>query len=46
MNTEEDIKAKRTCLRLGKKARLFVKDMEGDNHQYISEYIIDFEKLQ
>ena len=45
MNTEEDIKAKRTCLRLGKKARLFVKDMEGDNHQYISEYIIDFEKL-
>lgn len=46
MNTEEDIKAKRTCLRLGKKARLFVKDMEGQNHQYISEYIIDFEKLQ
>lgn len=44
MNTEEDIKAKRTCLRLGKKARLFVKDMEGQNHQYISEYIIDFEK--
>lgn len=44
MNSEEDIKAKRTCLRLGKKARLFVKDMEGDNHQYISEYIIDFEK--
>ena len=46
MNTEEDIKAKRTCLRLGKKARLFVKDMEGENHQYISEFIIDFEKLQ
>jgi hypothetical protein len=45
MNTEEDVKAKRTCLRLGKKARLFVKDMEGTNHQYISEYIIDFEKL-
>jgi len=44
MNNEEDIKAKRTCLRLGKKARLFVKDMEGQNHQYISEYIIDFEK--
>lgn len=46
MNTEEDIKAKRTCLRLGKKARLFVKDMEGDNHQYISEYIIEFDKLK
>jgi hypothetical protein len=29
MNTEEDIKAKNTCLRLGKKARLFVKDMGG-----------------
>ncbi|MBP7931575.1 MAG: hypothetical protein KAZ11_02935 [Chitinophagaceae bacterium] len=46
MNTEEDVKAKRTCLRLGKKARLFVKYMEADNHQFISEYIIDFEKLQ
>lgn len=46
MNTEEDIKAKRTCLRLGKKARLFVKDMEGDNHQYISEYIVEFDKLK
>jgi hypothetical protein len=45
MNTEEDIKARRTCLRLGKKARLFIKYMEADNHQYISEYIIDFEKL-
>ena len=46
MNTEDDIKAKRTCLRLGKKARLFVKDMEGDNHQYISEYIVEFDKLK
>ena len=45
MNTEEDIKAKRTSLKLGKKARLFVKYMEADNHQYLSEYIIDFEKL-
>jgi hypothetical protein len=45
MNTVEDINAKRTCLRLGKKARLFVKDMEGENHQYISEYIIEFDKL-
>ncbi|MFM7222448.1 MAG: hypothetical protein ACKO03_03345 [Bacteroidota bacterium] len=44
MNTPEDIQAKRTCLKLGKRARLFVKDMEGNNHQYISEYIIEFEK--
>jgi hypothetical protein len=44
MNTEEDVKAKNTCLRLGKKARLFVKDMQGPNAEYSSEYIIDFEK--
>lgn len=44
MNTKEDIDAKRTCLKLGKKARLFVKDMEGPKAEYISEYIIEFEK--
>jgi hypothetical protein len=44
LNTEEDIKSKRTCLRLGKKARLFVKDMLGPQADYISEYIIEFEK--
>jgi hypothetical protein len=44
MNVEEDIKEKRTCLKLGKKARLFFKDMEGPKSQYISEYVIEFEK--
>jgi len=44
LNTEEDIKSKRTCLRLGKKARLFVKDMLGPQADYVSEYIIEFEK--
>lgn len=44
MNTPEDIQAKNTCLRLGKKARLFVKDMQGPNAEYVSEYIIEFEK--
>jgi len=44
MNTEEDIQDKRTCLKLGKKARLFFKDMDGVNAQYISEYIIEFER--
>jgi hypothetical protein len=44
MNVEEDIKEKRTCLKLGKKARLFFKDMEGPKAQYISEYVIEFEK--
>jgi hypothetical protein len=30
-------------LKLGKKARLFFKDMKGDTHEYISEYIVEFE---
>ncbi len=45
MNTEEDIKAKNTCLRLGKKARLFVKDMEGPigdlKTENVFEYVIE-----
>ncbi|MEK6782016.1 MAG: hypothetical protein AABY93_09930 [Bacteroidota bacterium] len=44
LNNPEDIKEKFTCLRLGKKARLFFKDMEGSNHQYLSEYIVEFER--
>lgn len=44
MNTEEDIKNKYTCLRLGKRARLFFKDMEGPKSEYLSQYIIEFER--
>jgi hypothetical protein len=44
LNAEEDIRNKYTCLRLGKRARLFFKDMEGDRHEYLSEYIVEFEK--
>ena len=44
LNTEEDIANRYTCLRLGKRARLFFKDMKGDVHQYISDFIIEFEK--
>lgn len=44
MNTPEDIQNRNTCLKLGKKARLFFKDMEGDRHEYLSEYIVEFEK--
>lgn len=44
MNTKEDIKARNTCLRLGKEARLFYKDMHGDSSEYISEYTIRFNK--
>ncbi len=48
MNTPEDIANKNTCLRLGKKARLFFKDMYGDTSnfkaEYISEFMVEFEK--
>ncbi|MCX7638568.1 MAG: hypothetical protein N2044_12050 [Cyclobacteriaceae bacterium] len=42
MNTPEDIRNKNTCLKLGKRARLFVKDSEAN--EYSSEFIIEFEK--
>ena len=44
MNTPEDIENKHTCLKLGKRARLFFKDMEGPKSEYLSEYIIEFER--
>jgi len=44
MNTEEDIRNRYTCVRLGKRARLFFKDMEGPKSEYLSEYIIEFER--
>lgn len=42
MNTPEDIRNKNTCLKLGKRARLFVKDSEAN--EYSSEFIIEFNK--
>lgn len=42
MNTPEDIRNKHTCLRLGKRARLFFK--YSDLGAYRSEHIIEFEK--
>jgi hypothetical protein len=48
MNTPEDIENKYTCVRLGKRARLFFKDMftneAGFQSEYKSEHIIEFEK--
>ncbi len=44
MNTSEDILSKYTCLRLGREARLFYKDMTKDSAVYVSEYKIRFEK--
>ncbi len=44
MNTPEDIQDKNTCLRLGRKARLFVKNILPEKSEYTSEYIIEFSK--
>jgi hypothetical protein len=44
LNTKEDIENRYTCTRLGKSARLFFKDQAGPYSEYLSEYIIEFEK--
>ncbi|QOI98842.1 MAG: hypothetical protein HRU69_06090 [Flammeovirgaceae bacterium] len=44
MNTPEDVENKNTCLKLGKRARLFVKDSEAN--EYSSEYIIEFDRVE
>ena len=41
-NSDEDIKNKNTCLKLGKKARLFYKDNNGKKNVYWSEYTVEF----
>lgn len=44
MNTPEDIAQKRTCLKLGQRARLFVKNIKPEKSEYKSEHIIEFKK--
>ena len=44
MSTEEDVRNKYTCLRLGKRARFFVKKVHPQDDQYSSEHIVEFEK--
>jgi len=44
LNTPEDIENKYTCLRLGRKARFFVKSLKPYEDEYSSEYIVEFEK--
>lgn len=44
LNTPDDIQAKNTCLKLGKKARFFVKKVKPYQDEYSSEHIIEFEK--
>jgi hypothetical protein len=44
LNSASDIANHNTCLKLGQQARLFYKDMYKDTSEYISEYIVQFEK--
>lgn len=43
-DTREDIENRYTSLRLGQKARLFVKYLKPYNDRYMSEYVIEFTK--
>ncbi len=43
-NSVNDINARNTCLSLGQEARLFFKDQHDGISEYVSEYIIRFEK--
>jgi hypothetical protein len=44
MNTPDDIANRHTCLRLGKRARLFVKNIRPEKSEYLSAHIIEFGK--
>lgn len=44
MNTPEDIQNKHTCLRLGQRARLFIKNIRPEKSEYLSEHIIEFQR--
>ncbi len=44
VNSAQDIRNKNTCLKLNREARLFFKDMHGDSSEYVSEFIVRFEK--
>ncbi len=46
LDAEEDISNKYTSMRLGKKARLFVKYIKPEKSEYKSELIIEFDKKQ
>ncbi len=44
LNSIPDAAEKNTCLKLGQKARLFFKDQYNGKSEYLSEYIVQFEK--
>lgn len=43
-DSPEDITARRTATRLGREARLFFKDMAGDDHVYICDFSVTFDR--
>jgi hypothetical protein len=44
LNSADDISGQNTCLRLGKRARLFVKNIKPEKSDYVSAYIVEFSK--
>lgn len=44
LNTPEAVAAKNTCLKLGQEARLFFKDNHDGKGDYVSEYLVRFER--
>lgn len=44
LNTPEDIENKNTCLRLGQKSRLFIKNILPDKSYYMSMHVVEFYK--
>ena len=44
LNSPEDVQAKNTCLKLGKKSRFFVKKVKPYQDEYSSEHIVEFDK--
>jgi hypothetical protein len=44
LDTPADVAARHTCLKLGQRARLFFKDNYQGKGEYVSEYLVQFEK--
>jgi hypothetical protein len=44
LNEPESIREKYTCVRLGKRARFYVKRIKPGDDYYASEHIIEFER--
>lgn len=43
-SSENDVKEKYTCLKTGQLTRLFFKDQHNDSSNYVSEYLVKFER--